>query len=127
MCALPHTSLGDAWPQGQKAQPVCWHRAMHTSCCYGALLPHTHTHTHVLAVSTQPKAEMWHTYLGMLDGNGLDALAKERQMEMVSKADDQILVSRTGAGRWGGRYDVEEQGAEQMMLGPFLTALSSFS
>lgn len=26
---------GDAWSQGQKTQPVCWHRALHTSCCYG--------------------------------------------------------------------------------------------
>lgn len=29
--------------------------------------------------------------------------------------------------RWGGRYDGEEQGAEYIVLGPFLRALGSFS
>lgn len=74
---------GDAWPQGQKAQPVFWHRALHTFCCDGAFLPHTDTHTHVLAVTPSRGQKRgthiwtcwmetpWVSCQGKANGNGL--------------------------------------------------------
>lgn len=82
-CSPLHQPRGMHGPRDRKHKPVCWHRALHTSCCDGALLPHTDTHTHVLAVTPSRGQKRgthiwtcwmetpWVSCQGKANGNGL--------------------------------------------------------
>lgn len=97
VCSPSHQSGGMHGPRDRKHSLFCWHRALHTSYSYGALLPHTNTHTQACCEHPAKGRNVAHTF-GHDGWKQLGCPAKERQMEMVSNTDDQTLVSSRGAG-----------------------------